>query len=284
MPRRVIAITGSERSEFKQQVHQLALTSDEATRYADAVQPYWLSLRQPRDGELQWTLFDYFPAAHYRRALRDTELEPDGGYDTQHSGTRPATVYYWLNPETGAALYHTGVNDEETIPFFPDDTTARDYLAKRAATGDKAPYKGLSLYKARTRKVGDAVDVLTDQAGFDDFIPDGGLQIADPLDTVWFWYNPSLDSIMQEEVASYDVRGVFATEDDAYRFLDWYVEQYGVVDTSHLELYSAELKLAGYGRKFLDEESDRSDEPPEQIDFDAFRQKHADTGDEGDAV
>lgn len=98
----------------------------------------------------------------------------DGGYSDLHNGKQRATVYYWLDPETGAALYHTGVNDEATIPFFPDEDAARDYLENRADAGDKEAYAGLSLYKARTRKIGDAVDVLTDQAGVEDFLQDGG--------------------------------------------------------------------------------------------------------------
>lgn len=91
---------------------------------------------------------------------------------------------------------------------------------------------------------------------------------------MWFWYNPSLDCIVQEEIAPYDVRGIFETRNDADRFLDWYAEQYGVADTSHLELYRADLELEGYGRTFLAEPSGRSEKPPEQVDFDSFREHH----------
>lgn len=166
-------------SSYKQQVQDLSLSYEEAVRYAEERQPYWLSLRHPRDSEMEWDLFDYFPAAHYKTALDQAEersvdgrgLRTDGGQEL-HKGTRKATVYYWLDPDTGAALHHTGVNEERTIPFFPDEESARDYLDKRADTGDETQYEGLSLYKARTRKVGDAVDVLTDQAGIEDFVPD----------------------------------------------------------------------------------------------------------------
>lgn len=186
-------------------------------------------------------------------------------------------MYYWLDPDTGAALYHTGVNDEETVPFFPDEEAAEAYLERRAASEGDERYENLSLYKARTRKVGDAVDVLTDQSGIEDFVPDGGRpadlhQIPNQApDRVWFWYNPSMDSIVQEEVEPYDVRGVFASEDDAERFLDWYADQYDVADTSHLELYSAEITLEGYGRKHLMDEENGGEEPPEQVDFAHYR-------------
>lgn len=49
--------------------------------------------------------------------------------------------------------------------------------------------------------------MLTDQAGFDDFVADGGLQLQQPDSEVWFWYNPLLDCIIQKELAPYDVRG-----------------------------------------------------------------------------
>jgi hypothetical protein len=104
-------------------------------------------------------------------------LVPDGGYGDLHTGTTRSTVYYWLDPDTGAALEHTGINDEATVPFFPDVESAEAYLERRAETGEKAQYENLSLYKARTRKVGDAVDVLTDQSGIEDFVPDGGVPI-----------------------------------------------------------------------------------------------------------
>ena len=85
-----------------------------------------------------------------------------------------------MDPDTGGALYHTGVNDELTVPFFPDEEAARDYLEQRANTDGDEAFENLSLYKAQTRKVGDAVDVLTDQAGIGDFVPDGGLYSIDP--------------------------------------------------------------------------------------------------------
>jgi hypothetical protein len=264
---------------YKDAVRNLALEYAEQKRRGDVE---WITLRHPRDGEMQYELFHYFPEAHFRKAYDQLQAEyrsvlrTDGGYSDLHNGKRKATVYYWYDPDTGAALEHTGLNDEKTVPFFPDEETAHDYLEKRAEAGGKERYEGLSLYKARTRKVGDAVDVLTDQSGIEDFVPDGGRledphQIPNPApDTVWFWYNPSVDSIVQEETEPYDVRGVFASEDDAYRFLDWYANQYGVDHTSHLELYSAEIELEGYGWKHVVDEDDE-EALPEQADFDAFR-------------
>lgn len=212
----------------------------------------------------------------------EDDIETDGGYAGLHAGKKQRKVYYWIDPDTGAALEHTSVGDEGTIPFFGSEEAAEECLEKRAEMGDEEDYAGLSLYRGRTRKVSDAVDVLTDQSGIEDFMADGGqeypeaedgLQIPNPQpDRVWFWYNPSTDSIVQEEIEPYDVRGLFASETDADRFLDWYADQYDVEDTSHLELYSADISHEGYGRKHFVNEGPAPDEPPEQASFDDYTQ------------
>ena len=119
----MIVPTDPDRSTFKNQVQHLDLAYDEAVRYAEEIRPYWLSLREPRDDALQWALFDYFPAAHYKWACHRSadNIETDGGFDELDRGKQRATVYYWLDPQTGAALHHTGVNDGESVPFFPDE-------------------------------------------------------------------------------------------------------------------------------------------------------------------
>ena len=152
------------------------------------------------------------------------------------------------------------------------------YLEQRADQGVQERYERLSLYKVRMRKEKDALDVLLDQSGLDDveqFAPDGGsdLQIGNPRpETVYFWYDPSVDLLIQAEVEPYDVRGLFATEEDAYRFLDWYADQYAIEDTTHFELYAADLEHRGYGLPAQEDgtESESIEELPEQAAFDAF--------------
>ena len=75
-----------------------------------------------------------------------------------------------MDPDTGAALYHTELNDKATVPFFGDVGSAETYLEQCAEAGDREDYAKYSLYRAKTRKVGDAVDVLTDQSGINDFL------------------------------------------------------------------------------------------------------------------
>jgi len=127
---------------------------------------------------MEWETFSYFPEAHYNRAITDhlkqeledeEELRPDGGSTTHlHNDGRRSKVYYWLNPDTGAALYHTEANGEEANPFFGSIEEAEQYLETRAAQGSEQ-YQGLSLYQARVDKIEDAVDVLTDQSGLTEF-------------------------------------------------------------------------------------------------------------------
>jgi hypothetical protein len=157
----------------------LALEYVEATRRSEAA---WIYVCQPWDDELQYETFSYVPEHHFRtaydRLLEREEFAPDGGYDTLHSGQKQATVYYWLDPRTGAALYHTSAYEDEANPFFGTVEEAEKFLERQAAAADDAErYETLSLYQARTRKVADATDVLTEQAGIGDFVPDGGYQI-----------------------------------------------------------------------------------------------------------
>lgn len=193
---------------------------------------------------------------------------PDGGRYTE-------TYYAGYNPDTDSYLYHTEANGEYADPFFEEEDAARDFLEKRAETRTKEEYEGHSLHKLRAKKIGEAVEVLTDQAGIGDFIPDGGThQIDNPVqDEIWFWYDPSADCILQEEVEPYNVRGVFATEKDAHDFITWYTEHHNDSNVDYFELYSAEIELEGHGRgQAVEKEDDQmTGGLPEQADFSNFR-------------
>ena len=96
-------------------------------------------------------------------------------------GGRRKTQYYWYNPNTDAALYHTAVHADEADPFFDTVADAEHYLEQRAASSEETErYEGLSLYKVRNTKEEDAVEVLLDQAGIGDFVPDGGKPATEP--------------------------------------------------------------------------------------------------------
>lgn len=129
---------------------------------------------------MRYGLFNYFPAAHYRKALEqafaelaEDRVEPDGGTASIHTDGRRSTAYYWVNPDTGAALYHSAFNGDEANPFFASAGEAEQFLERRAEDGDQDRYEGMSLYKATVSKVEDGVEVLLDQSGINDFVPDG---------------------------------------------------------------------------------------------------------------
>jgi hypothetical protein len=156
-------------------VQQLALEYADARRRSD---PARLYVQQPRDGELQYATFRYLPEHHFRRAYDQLtcDLEPDGGFDDLHRGEQRTAVYYWLDPRTGATLYHTSAYDDEANPFFGTIEEAEAFFDQQAEAADEPErYAAMSLYKAQTRKIEDATAVLTDQAGIQDFMPDGGL-------------------------------------------------------------------------------------------------------------
>lgn len=90
------------------------------------------------------------------------------GYDELHNVRQGSTVYYWVDPDTGAALEHTGVNDD-SIPFFGDVGAAETYLEEQADQHGKELYEQYSLYEAQTKKAMDAVDVLADQSDIKQF-------------------------------------------------------------------------------------------------------------------
>lgn len=44
-------------------------------------------------------------------------------------------MYYWLDPTTGAALYHTGAYTDEANPFFETVEEAEAFLERQAGAG-----------------------------------------------------------------------------------------------------------------------------------------------------
>ena len=100
------------------------------------------------------------------------------------------------------------------------------------------------------------------------------IENTDAGDTVYFAYDPSIDSILQTETQPYNVQGVFESEADVGRFLHWYTEQYGLSDASRFEVYAAELEYLGQGHDFVPEvgEEDKIDleEVTEQIEFEDY--------------
>lgn len=77
---------------------------------------------------------------------------------------------YW-NGKQGV-LYHTDLSDGEldiVDPFFDSVEAAESYL-DRVADGNQSLYEDMVLYDSDGNKIEEAVEVLTDQAGFGDYL------------------------------------------------------------------------------------------------------------------
>lgn len=78
--------------------------------------PYWLFL--DAQDKLTWELFNYFPAAHYKKAI-DHAFQEEAEKQVRTDGGRYTDTHYaWFDFETGSYLYHTEVNNEFADPFF----------------------------------------------------------------------------------------------------------------------------------------------------------------------
>lgn len=108
----------------------------------------------------------------------------------------------------------------------------------------------------------------------EELVADGGQQIPNPqLDSVWFWYDPAADWIIQEEVEPYEVVGLFQTRGDATQFIERYADQYDLEDTTHFELYRAELEYVDNGPLLEPGSEDGEEDLPEQAGLGQFHQE-----------
>jgi len=129
--------------------------------------PYWMNLTGGTtfSGPLRYELENYFPEAHYKKAIdqafqdnAEKEILPDGGSQTQ---------YYWSGED--GVVYHTETEGEIVDPFFNSVDEAEHYLESLADMNGKAQYTGLVLRKSGNRKVMEATEVLTEQSGLADW-------------------------------------------------------------------------------------------------------------------
>lgn len=104
------------------------------------------------------------PQPHYRKTLsqdaeeENAEILPDGGTKTQ---------YYWSGDD--GILYHTEKEEDLVIPFFDTVADAERFLESQAEKYGTERYHGMVLRKTGNRKVEEATEVLTSQAGLADF-------------------------------------------------------------------------------------------------------------------
>lgn len=146
----------------------------EEKRYVEEEKPYWLNLTGGTNtsGELRFELENYFPEAHYRRAVDqafqekvDDELLPDGG-----------RAQYYRSGEKGLVYHMETENRMIDSSFGSTSRTERDSenLADRHG---KEQYTSLVLRKFGKKKIQEATEVLTEQSGLGDSATDGGLRL-----------------------------------------------------------------------------------------------------------
>jgi hypothetical protein len=93
----------------------------------------------------------------YEHILEDDlehEILPDGG-----------TQYYWSGEQ--GILYHSETGEDTVDPFFSSVEQAERYLENQAEIHGQEQYENLVLRKSGNRKVMEATEVLTSQAGLD---------------------------------------------------------------------------------------------------------------------
>jgi len=148
------------------QVQELIDEYAEQRRYVEEEKPYWMNLTGGTSfaGPLRYELENYFPEAHYERAidkafreLVEDRLETDGGSRTQ---------YYWSGED--GVVYHTDSGDDLVDPFFGSIEEAERYLENLADLHGREQYTGMVLRKSGNQKVEEATELLTEQSGLTD--------------------------------------------------------------------------------------------------------------------
>lgn len=98
------------------------------------------------------------------------------------------TLYAWYDPDTETYLSHGEIDEGFAQPFFENEEGARQFLDHRSReVDDKSCFEGLPLQKLRAKKIGEVVEVLTDQSGIEDFVPDGGTHKITDLEQDKIW-------------------------------------------------------------------------------------------------
>ena len=137
--------------------------------------------------------------------------------------------------------YKAAVN--EHTRKTPPDKAFQD----RYASWDEFDYFPRQHFRAAIRQYEDRVDDLGSvvAASLSQSLADEVEQMPDAGDTtVYFWYDPDLNSVVQRELIPFQYQGVTEDEETAIGFMREYLEEHGV-DASRFELYEAHKILDG---------------------------------------
>jgi len=81
--------------------------------------------------------------------------------------------------------------------------------------------------------------------------------MTDDTDELWFWYNPSLDSLARRQGPSQQVHGLFDSEKEARQHLEQATTD-DYPNATHLELYKATVTLEEIEQLQTESNSDQS--------------------------
>jgi len=84
-------------------------------------------------------------------------------------------------------------------------------------------------------------------------------------DEIWFWYNPSLDSLVRNQGPSQSVHGFFDSKDEAREYLEQSTASDDYPNTTHLELYKATVTLEDIEQTEHDEPSSEQTRTVDQL-------------------
>jgi len=145
-------------------------------------------------------------------------------------------------------MLETVVNEyKAAVDEHTRKTPPEKQFQDRYASWDAFDYFPRHHFRTAIQEYEDSVDDLNNvvAASLSRSLVDEVEQMPDAGDTtVYFWYDPDLNSVVQRELVPFQYQGVTEDEETAVAFMREYVEDHDV-DPSRFELYEAHKILDG---------------------------------------
>jgi hypothetical protein len=131
----------------------------ETKSYVAAEKPYWVYLDAQTESEITLGTFQYFPEAHYKRAIDHAidrvtapPVEADGGDNR---------LYFWYNTETNAVVQEFREEEPYTwFGVFEQQEEALSFMQEYRDDHNLPDISDLQLYEANVAVVGDGEELL----------------------------------------------------------------------------------------------------------------------------
>lgn len=127
--------------------------------YVSEEKPFWVYVDAQTDSEIELDTFQYFPEAHYKRAIdhaisRATAppVEADGGDNR---------LYFWYNTQTNAVVQDFHEEEPYTwFGIFDQQEEALSFMQEYRNDHNLPDVSDLQLYEANVTVVGDGEELL----------------------------------------------------------------------------------------------------------------------------